>query len=91
MLNGKGNTPMHDALSHRQLDIALKLLEVNPRCANALNTEMQSPLYIAAREGYLHVVKRIADQLSAASVSTIGTHMTALHQAVLADDIGKHI
>ncbi|KAM3406963.1 hypothetical protein ACQJBY_000790 [Aegilops geniculata] len=88
MLNGKGNTPMHDALSHRQLDIALKLLEVNPRCANALNAEMQSPLYIAAREGYLHVVKKIADQLSAASVSTIGTRMTALHQAVLADDIG---
>ncbi|XBJ15110.1 hypothetical protein VPH35_007077 [Triticum aestivum] len=88
MLNGKGNTPMHDALSHRQLDIALKLLEVNPRCANALNEEMQSPLYIAAREGYLHVVKKIADQLLAVSISTIGTRMTALHQAVLADDIG---
>uniref|UniRef100_A0ACD5TX91 Uncharacterized protein n=1 Tax=Avena sativa TaxID=4498 RepID=A0ACD5TX91_AVESA len=87
MANKEGNTPMHDALFYRQLDIALKILEVNPRCVHALNEEMQSPLYVAAREGLLYVLKKIADQVSTASVSTIVTAPTALHQAVLHDNI----
>ncbi|XP_044963224.1 ankyrin-1-like isoform X4 [Hordeum vulgare subsp. vulgare] len=40
MVNTKGNTPLHDALFHRQFKIAIKLLEGNPRCAQALNTEI---------------------------------------------------
>ncbi|KAM0830608.1 hypothetical protein ACQ4PT_066102 [Festuca glaucescens] len=87
VVNGKGNTPMHDALFQRKLDIALKLLEVNPRCAHELNGEMQSPFYIAVKEGLLCVVKKIADQMSTAPVSITGTSMTALHQAVLDDSI----
>ena len=44
MVNTEGNTPLHDALFKRHLDITIKLLEVNPRCAEALNTEITNQL-----------------------------------------------
>ncbi|KAL6597063.1 hypothetical protein ACP70R_047197 [Stipagrostis hirtigluma subsp. patula] len=90
MQNKKGNNPVHAAVMHRMSDMALKLLDADPRCGHMPNAEMQSPFYIAVVNGLDHVVNKIAKQdlsVASVSISAHGTAGTALHQAVLADNI----
>ncbi|TKV91494.1 hypothetical protein SEVIR_9G100100v4 [Setaria viridis] len=87
--NKEGNNPLHEAVRCRRTAVALALLDADPSRAYDLNEKMESPLHMAAREGLVHVVRKMfeftwfdTEYVPSASVSG-----TALHQAVL----GGHI
>lgn len=90
--NKEGNTPLHEAVKHLKSKIALRLLDADPSRGHALNSRMESPLHIAAREGLLCVVEKIVgyawvEEQYVPSVSVSGT---PLHQAVLGGHISKN-
>ncbi|CAN6315356.1 unnamed protein product [Urochloa humidicola] len=87
MTNKVGNTALHEAVRSHRGAVAEALLDADPSRAYDLNEEMESPLHMAAREGLVHVVRKIfdftwveAEYVPSVAVSGSGT---ALHQAVL--------
>ncbi|KAL6636950.1 hypothetical protein ACP70R_024522 [Stipagrostis hirtigluma subsp. patula] len=85
MTNDAGNTPLHEAVRHRRAAVALMLLDTDPNRGHDLNGRKESPLHMAAREGLVHVVRRIVDHswVEEKYVPSVSVSGTALHQAVL--------
>ncbi|KAF8675440.1 hypothetical protein HU200_047810 [Digitaria exilis] len=77
MTNKAGNTALHEAVKSRRTAVAEALLDADPSRAYDLNEQMESPLHMAAREGLVHVVRKIFD------FTWVEADGTALHQAVL--------
>lgn len=93
MTNGKGNTALHEAVKHRNIEIASKLLSADPPVAHLPNSMKESPLHVAAREGLLEIVSKILQQpwvetKEEMEPSEAGTG-SPLHQAVLGGHDGK--
>ncbi|XP_039130395.1 ankyrin repeat-containing protein At5g02620-like [Dioscorea cayenensis subsp. rotundata] len=55
-INNKDNTVLHDAVSSKNIKIVKELLEADPELRHSLNKENESPLHIAAYEGFLEIV-----------------------------------
>jgi ankyrin repeat protein len=85
MTNKEGNNPLHEAVRHRKTAVALALLDADHSRAYDLNEKMESPLHMAAREGLVHVVRKVFDfaWVEPQYVSSAAVSGTALHQAVL--------
>ncbi|TKV91501.1 hypothetical protein SEVIR_9G100500v4 [Setaria viridis] len=85
MTNKVGNTALHEAVRNRRGAVAVALLDADPGRAYDLNEQMESPLHMAAREGLVHVVRKIFDftWVEAEYVPSVAVSGTALHQAVL--------
>ncbi|KAF8674274.1 hypothetical protein HU200_048096 [Digitaria exilis] len=85
MTNKAGNTALHEAVKSRRAAVAEALLDADPSRAYDLNEQMESPLHMAAREGLVHVVRKIFDftWVEAEYVPSVAVSGTALHQAVL--------
>ncbi|PUZ37146.1 hypothetical protein GQ55_9G094700 [Panicum hallii var. hallii] len=85
MTNKAGNTALHEAVRNRRGAVAEALLDADPSRAYDLNEQMESPLHMAAREGLVHVVRKIFDftWVEAEYVPSVAVSGTALHQAVL--------
>jgi ankyrin repeat protein len=83
MTNREGNNPLHEAVLHRNIAVALKLLDADPTRAHDLNEQRESPLGVAARQGLLQVVREIVDVpwVPTDFIQSVGG--TTLHQAVL--------
>nr|CAB3493323.1 unnamed protein product [Digitaria exilis] len=77
MTNKASNTALHEAVKSRRTAVAEALLDADPSRAYDLNEQMESPLHMAAREGLVHVVRKIFD------FTWVEADGTALHQAVL--------
>jgi hypothetical protein len=61
MTNREGNNPLHEAVRHHRTAVALALLDADHSRAYDLNEKMESPLHMAAREGLVHVVRKVFD------------------------------
>ncbi|XP_025797245.1 ankyrin repeat-containing protein At5g02620-like [Panicum hallii] len=85
MTNKAGNTALHEAVRNRRSAVAEALLDADPSHGHDLNERMESPLHMAAREGLVHVVRKIFDftWVEAEYVPSVAVSGTALHQAVL--------
>ncbi|KAL7216956.1 hypothetical protein ACSBR1_028813 [Camellia fascicularis] len=59
MRNKWGNTVLHEAVRNHNLRVAEFLIKVDPELACFENNTGESPLYLAARDGMLEIVKRI--------------------------------
>ncbi|XP_029120243.1 uncharacterized protein [Elaeis guineensis] len=86
LANGRGNTALHEAVKHRNIEVALKLLGADPPAGHILNSMKESPLHIAAREGLVSIVNEILQQPWVETMEEMeleaGTG-SPLHQAVL--------
>ncbi|CAL5420582.1 unnamed protein product [Camellia sinensis] len=82
MRNKWGNTVLHEAVRNHNLRVAEFLIKVDPELACFENNTGESPLYLAARDGMLEIVKRI---LMAACYSAYGGSdgQTALHATIV--------
>ncbi|CAL5402836.1 unnamed protein product [Camellia sinensis] len=82
MRNKWGNTVLHEAVRNHNLRVAEFLIKVDPGLACFENNTGESPLYLAARDGMLTIVKRI---LMAACSSAYGGSdgQTALHATIV--------
>jgi ankyrin repeat protein len=91
MTNKAGNTALHEAVRNRRSAVAEALLDADPSHGHDLNERMESPLHMAAREGLVHVVRKIFDftWVEAEYVPSVAVSGTALHQAVLGGHTSK--
>ncbi|KAL7216953.1 hypothetical protein ACSBR1_028810 [Camellia fascicularis] len=82
MRNKWGNTVLHEAVRNHNLRVAEFLIKVDPGLACFENNTGESPLYLAARDGMLTIVKRIL--MAACSLAYGGSDgQTALHATIV--------
>ncbi|KAI8006423.1 Protein ACCELERATED CELL DEATH 6 [Camellia lanceoleosa] len=82
MRNKWGNTVLHEAVRNHNLRVAEFFIKVAPGLACFENNTGESPLYLAARDGMLTIVKRIL--MAACSLAYGGSDgKTALHATII--------
>lgn len=95
MTNRRGNTALHEAVKHRNIEIALKLLDVDPPVGHLTNFMKESPLHIAAREGLEEIVSKILKHPWVETKEEVEPSETwtgsPLHQAVLGGHESKFL
>ncbi|KAK3002926.1 hypothetical protein RJ639_018769 [Escallonia herrerae] len=84
MVNGDGDTALHEAVQYRHLDVARVLIEEDPDFSHPPNTSQETPLYLAAEKGLDECVLGILNTCRAPSYGGPGGR-TALHAAVIFD------
>ncbi|CAO2827228.1 unnamed protein product [Amaranthus hypochondriacus] len=57
--NNYGNTPLHEAVSSKNEEVALLILKVDSSSCQLLNNEGESPLFLAVKNGCPKVVDKI--------------------------------
>ncbi|XP_058202973.1 ankyrin repeat-containing protein BDA1-like [Rhododendron vialii] len=57
----KGKNPLHVATSTGQLEFVLKLLEIKPKLAKVLDTELGAALHIASANGDVKIVEALVE------------------------------
>ena len=78
----KMSTALHLAVSNHHMGIVKLIVEADPRDRHIQNRNYETPIYIAAKLGYTHIVKLICDACSAPSID--GPHGTsALHPLIM--------
>lgn len=83
------NTALHLAVSNGDMAIAKLLIEADPGDTHIQNTKGETPIYLAAKLGYNHMVKMICETCTAPGLA--GPHgTTALHAAILMLTEGMH-
>lgn len=72
------NTALHLAVTNGHMAIAMLLVEADPSDNHVPNGNGDTPVYLAAKLGYNHLVKMICTTCTAPSLAT-----TALHAAIM--------
>ncbi|KAK2975548.1 hypothetical protein RJ640_011547 [Escallonia rubra] len=88
MVNGDGDTALHEAVQFRHLDVTDVLVREDPQFSHPPNRSQETPLYLAAEKGLDDCVSRILDTCRAPSYGGPGGR-TALHAAVIFDSEGS--
>nr|XP_029121016.1 LOW QUALITY PROTEIN: ankyrin repeat-containing protein At5g02620-like [Elaeis guineensis] len=79
--NNEGNTALHKALLHGHSRLALELLQIEPKQSELINTNLESPMYIAAFKGLADAVTALVQIPSSNHGGPYGN--TALHAATI--------
>ncbi|KAF3339443.1 Ankyrin repeat-containing protein [Carex littledalei] len=82
----EGNA-LHHAMRNDFENLALQLLNIEPRLSEQVINTGESPMYMAARRGYTEVVERLLDIPSSADSGT--KDESALHAAVRVGHTGQ--
>ncbi|XWS13771.1 hypothetical protein CRYUN_Cryun36dG0066800 [Craigia yunnanensis] len=83
--NKEENTPLHNAARYGHLGVVRALIEADPDFEYHANKNGWTPLYIAGRSGYHHLVAEMLKKCK--SVAHDGPkRMTILHAAIMAND-----
>ena len=61
----RASASIHDAAKEGKLDVVKNLLKKNPASLDITNNQGQTPLFLAAREGHLEVVKFFVEEAKA--------------------------
>ncbi|KAL9411276.1 hypothetical protein AB3S75_044966 [Citrus x aurantiifolia] len=81
MTNEEQNTPLHEAVGLRSVDVAKILIEADPDVPYSANRNSETPLYMAAANGSVKIVAKILQKCP--SPAHEGPDVkTALHAAV---------
>jgi len=93
MTNKLLDTALHEAVKNRYPQIAMKLLSAEQRAGHMLNSNWETPLHIAAREGLKDVVSEILQHPEGQEEVELPLPETGspLLQAVLGDHCGKFL
>ncbi|XVE50541.1 hypothetical protein DITRI_Ditri01bG0171000 [Diplodiscus trichospermus] len=83
MGNKENNTILHEAVRNGHLSLVKLLLKVDPKLACLENFSCESPLYLAAGEGMLKIVKEILISTNNSAAHGGSEGQTALHAAVI--------
>ncbi|KAG1367971.1 ankyrin repeat-containing protein [Cocos nucifera] len=83
-IDNEGNTALHQALRHGHGSLALELLQTEPEQSKLINSNLESPMYIAAYRGLADAVTELVRIPSSNHGGPYGN--TALHAAT----ISKH-
>ncbi|KAJ1695249.1 hypothetical protein LUZ63_011947 [Rhynchospora breviuscula] len=86
-----GDNVLHHAIRNSFEDLAVRLLDIEPRLSEQVNKTGESPMYMAARKRFAKVVERLLEIPSSADSGP--TKYTALHAAISAGytDITKQL
>ncbi|KAG5563867.1 hypothetical protein RHGRI_000160 [Rhododendron griersonianum] len=84
----KGKNPLHVAISTGQAEFVLKLLEIKPKLAEVVDTELGAALHIASANGDLKIVEALVEEIKPKLAEVVDTKLgTALHIASANGDI----
>jgi ankyrin repeat protein len=75
----RGDSVLHHALRNSFEDLAVQLLDIEPRLSEQVNKCKEAPMHMAARRGYSKVLERLINISSSADSGPKG--YTALHSA----------
>ncbi|KAJ3690712.1 hypothetical protein LUZ61_019876 [Rhynchospora tenuis] len=75
-----GDNVLHHAIRNGFEDLAVRLLDIEPRLSEQVNKTAESPMFMAARKRFVKVVERLLKIPSSADSGP--TKYTALHTAV---------
>jgi ankyrin repeat protein len=82
----RGNSVLHHAMRNSFEDLAVQLLDIEPRLSEQVNKCNESPMHMASRRGYSKILERLINIPSSADSGPCGH--TALHAAVEAGHTG---
>ncbi|XP_038987521.1 protein ACCELERATED CELL DEATH 6-like isoform X1 [Phoenix dactylifera] len=82
----KGNTALHHALRHGHSSLALELLQAEPKQSELIDSNHESPMYIAAYRGLADAVTALV-QIPSSNHGGYYGH-TALHAATISEHSG---
>ncbi|XP_078150834.1 protein ACCELERATED CELL DEATH 6-like [Carex rostrata] len=87
----RNENALHHAMRNGFENLALQLLEIEPRLSEQVNNTGESPMYMAARRGYSRVIERLVQIPSSAVFGP--DNESAMHAAVRFDhpDIVKQL
>ncbi|KAJ3699634.1 hypothetical protein LUZ61_003339 [Rhynchospora tenuis] len=83
----RGDNALHHALRNGFEDLAIRLLDIEPRLSEQANKIAESPMHMAARRGYSRVVKKLI-QIPSSAFSGPRKY-SALHAAVDSGHTGR--
>ena len=90
MTNKKKDTAMHEAARSNSVEVVNVILEKEvPGFSYFANDSGESPLYLAVYHGNTDVAKKILNTCQSVEYGS-PNGKTALHPAVLCDDLGTH-
>ncbi|KAI3745117.1 hypothetical protein L1987_58219 [Smallanthus sonchifolius] len=82
-----GQSALHIAIQKHHLEVVFLLIKKIPKLANRINESKESPLYLAAEEGYFGVVELMLKKCG--EISFEGSNgKTALHAAAISNSAG---
>ncbi|KAK6919548.1 PGG domain [Dillenia turbinata] len=87
-MNDEGNTALHEALRYRRREVARILIHKDQNLSYSVNAEGKSLLYLAAKAGYVDIVKLIMDN----PIGNLGgceelKNMMPVHAAIFAKNL----
>lgn len=85
-VDSRGENALHHAIRNGLGDLAVRLLNIEPRLSEQVSQRAESPMHMAARRGYSNVTQRLLDITSSADSGP--NDDTALHVAVTAGHKG---
>ncbi|KAG5563866.1 hypothetical protein RHGRI_000160 [Rhododendron griersonianum] len=84
----KGKNPLHLAISTGQVEFVQKLLEIKPKLAEVVDTELGAALHIASANGNLEIVEILVKEIKPKLAKVLDTELgAALHIASANGDI----
>ncbi|KAJ3699635.1 hypothetical protein LUZ61_003340 [Rhynchospora tenuis] len=83
----RGDNALHHTLRNGFEDLAVQLLDIEPRLSEQANKIAESPMHMAARRGYSRVIKKLL-QIPTSAFFGPGKY-SALHAAVDSGHIGR--
>ena len=89
MTNKGKDTALHEAVRYEHYAVVRSLIQKDPKFTYGANDSGTTPLYMAAERGFTDLVKLIIDTSSTSPSYQGLMGRTALHAAVICNDIGS--